>query len=70
VEHPKEFKTKKPKKIFLINNQKIKVMKNSSTNLLSRISNKQLENLLYEVKETVASGVFSSNCRTFTAAEL
>jgi hypothetical protein len=45
-------------------------MKKSSTSLLSRTSVKQLENLSTEVKETVTTGIFSSNCRTFTVAEL
>ncbi len=45
-------------------------MKKSSPSLLNRLSNKELENLTTEVKETVAVTVFSSNCRTFTAAEL
>ena len=44
-------------------------MKKSSTSLLSRTSIKQLENLS-TVKETVTTGIFSSNCRTFTVAEL
>lgn len=45
-------------------------MKKSAPNLLSRLSNKQLENLTTEVKETVVPELFASNCRTFTAAEL
>ena len=44
-------------------------MKKSLTSLLSRLNEKQLENLITEVKETLAEGV-ASNCRTFTAAEL
>lgn len=44
-------------------------MKKSSTSLLSRTSIKQLENLS-TVKETVTTGTFSSNCLTFTVAEL
>ena len=45
-------------------------MKKPVTSLLSRLSNKQLENLTNEVKETVVPELFASNCRTFTAAEL
>jgi hypothetical protein len=45
-------------------------MKKPSTSLLNRLSEIQLEILTAEVKETIASGIFSSNCRTFTAAEL
>jgi len=70
VEHSTKPKTQEPKKIFLIIIPKFKVMKKSSTSLLSRISNKELENLTIEVKETVAATVFTSNCRTFTVAEL
>lgn len=45
-------------------------MKNSSTSLVSKLSDIQLENLTNEVKETIGGGIFSANCRTFTAAEL
>jgi len=45
-------------------------MKKLSTSLFSRISNTQLESLATEIRETLATEVYPSNCRTFTSAEL
>jgi len=45
-------------------------MKKTSISLLNKISDIQLGSLTMEIKETIATGIFSSNCRTFTAAEL
>ena len=45
-------------------------MKKTSTSLLNKISDIQLSSLTMEIKETIATGIFSSNCRTFTAADL
>ena len=45
-------------------------MKKSSTGLLRIINARELENLTNDVKETIVSGIFSLNGRTFTAAEL
>lgn len=44
-------------------------MKKSITSLLSRMSNES-SNSSKETKQSNAQIIFSSNCRTFTAAEL
>jgi len=45
-------------------------MKKTLNTSLNKISDIQLKSLTMEIKETIATGLFSSNCRTFTAAEL
>ena len=45
-------------------------MKTQTTNLFSQLSNTEMENLMAEVKETLATGYTQKKNKVFSAAEL